>query len=128
MIKVNKKICKNCNKEQFIWSKGYCKPCAFKMKTSVCKIKKKYNFKPRKATGEKVMFLEIWEDRDHICINCNVFLGTEPNVSFFAHILAKGKHPQLRLVKTNIMLLCVDCHFAYDHQTKEKYDKRRKTI
>jgi len=71
------------------------------------------------------MFLEIWTEREHICTNCQCYLGDEPMAHFFAHILAKGKFPELRLVKTNIMLLCLDCHFAYDHGTKEQYNKRK---
>lgn len=50
-------------------------------------IKKKF----RKKTGEKELFLQIWESRDHYCANknCKIYLGEEPLVHYFAHIKSK---------------------------------------
>lgn len=85
-------------------------------------IKKKF---PKK-TGEAEMFKQIWEEREHICINCKVYLGEEPIVHFFSHIKGKGANPELRLDKDNIDLLCRDCHYARDFQGKDKFNKRTK--
>lgn len=81
----------------------------------------------RKTTGELAMFKEIFEEREKECTHCLKGLPYF-NVSHFAHIKAKGKHPELRLDKNNIRILCFDCHFAYDHQTKEQFEKRKKTL
>lgn len=82
--------------------------------------------KPRKPTGEKEIFKQIWEEREHICINCKVYLGEEPIVHFFSHAKGKGAHPELRLDKGNIDILCRDCHYARDFQGKEKFKGRTK--
>jgi hypothetical protein len=92
----------------------------------VIKVKKGLKKKFPKPTGEGQLFLEIWEERPHICINCKTPLGDEPKTYFFAHIIGKGRAPELRLKKINIMLLCFDCHRAYDQGTKEEYSKRFK--
>lgn len=70
----------------------------------------------RKATGEKDLFLEIWNERPHICSNknCQKYLGEEPLAYYFAHIKSKGAYPELRLEKSNLALLCWRCHQAFD--------------
>lgn len=80
----------------------------------------------RKATGEKNLFIEIWNERNHICSNCKIHLGNEPKTFYFSHIKPKGKYPELRLDKNNIQLLCYDCHYAYDFKTKEKFIERKR--
>jgi len=70
--------------------------------------------KNRKATGEKLLFLEIWEEREHKCSCCGRWLGEEPKPIFFSHLLAKGTYPSLRLVKRNIWLKCPEHHHAWE--------------
>lgn len=71
-----------------------------------------------RVTGEKEMFLEIWGERPHYCTNpkCRKFLGNEPKVHYFSHIKPKSVYPELRLEKTNIRLLCFQCHYDADHR------------
>jgi len=87
--------------------------------------KNSFRRKSLKPTGERDMFLEIWQERAHYCTNpdCRIFLGNEPKVHFFSHIKPKSVYPELRLQKTNIRLLCFDCHFATDHQGKKIRDE-----
>lgn len=70
--------------------------------------------KNRKATGERVVFLEIWEERDHTCSCCGKSLGDIPKPIFFSHLLAKSTYPSLRLVKRNIWLKCERCHMDWE--------------
>lgn len=77
-----------------------------------------------KVTGEKDLFFEIWHERDHICENCKRYLGEEAKTFYFSHIKPKSTHSELRLVKSNIQLLCRDCHYAFDFQGKEAFNKR----
>lgn len=81
-------------------------------------LKKKFP----KATGEKELFLEIWEERPHYCtnINCKEYLGEEPLTHYFSHMKSKGAHNELRLDKQNITLLCFDCHYIYDNGDRTK--------
>lgn len=81
--------------------------------------------KRKRATGERALFLEIWAERVHQCVNCGVWLGNEPRTHYFSHIKSKGAYPELRLQKSNIRLLCLTCHQAYDFGTQEQFDKLR---
>jgi len=56
----------------------------------------------RKSTGEAIVFYEIWNERQHICENCKIYLGNDARTWFFSHIKSKGKYPELRLEKNNI--------------------------
>lgn len=95
-----------------------CSDCVFKKnhdgltKQQYYALKQKK--KTKKATGEKSLFLEIWNERPHNCVKCGIFLGYEPKVYYFSHIKSKGSHPELRLDKSNIELLCFDCHQKYE--------------
>ncbi len=115
MIERKKKPCKGCGKPSFIWSKGFCKYCA---------PQKKYVYK-RKATGEREVFLQIWEEREHICEHCCDQLGDEPLAQFFSHKKSKKTYPELRLLKEWIDLFCFDCHYCRDHGTQAQFDARK---
>lgn len=71
------------------------------------------------ATGEKVMFLEIWEEREHFCAECGKHLGLLAAPIFFSHYLSKGSEPALRLDKDNIDLLCHEHHHQWDFGSKK---------
>ena len=71
------------------------------------------NKEKAKLTQEDFLFyLGIWEQRPHICYNCECYLGEEPLSLFFDHILEKGlaRYAHLRHVEDNICLLCWQCH------------------
>ena len=87
--------------------------------------KRKAQYKPKKPTGERELFLEIWNERGHYCENpkCRKWLGDEPVVNFFSHRKSKGAHPELRLVKTNIDLLCTKCHYNEDFGQKINWEE-----
>lgn len=80
----------------------------------------------RKLTGEGAIFKAVWLTRPHICVNCKEFLADPARSFYFAHIKPKSTHPELRLDIMNIMLLCLECHTAYDQGTKDQYEARRK--
>ena len=73
-------------------------------------LKKKF----RKPTGELALFYEIWLERAHYCEECIKYLP-EFSHYLFHHKQTKGAHPELRLIKTNIKILCFNCHNA-QHQ------------
>lgn len=79
----------------------------------------------RKSTGEKEVFMEIWNERPHICEHCNAPLQNPPLASYFSHNKPKSTHPELRLEKTNINLHCEDCHYVRDNGTEKEYNKRK---
>lgn len=126
-IAVKKKLCKgSCNEYRYIWAKGMCKQCYYIKNPPKQLNRTKLTYR-RKPTGEKKVFEEIWNERPHICVNCKDPLGNEAKTFHFAHIQSKKQHPELRLEKSNIALLCFDCHYQYDHGTKEGYNNRTKS-
>lgn len=83
-----------------------------------------------KATGELKMFAEVWNTREHKSEisgrDLSSFEGTSFFLNCFAHLYPKGKHPELRLVEENIMLLHIEEHYILDFGTtkhREMYVK-----
>lgn len=128
-MKSYKGICKECQKLTWINnSREICTECVYKKnhkgksKQQTAKENQKVKkVKPRK-TGEKELFLEIWEERPHYCENqlCRKWLGNEPKAINFSHRLSKGSHGEIRLEKSNIDLLCPDCHYTYEFGDRSK--------
>ena len=78
----------------------------------------------------KDLYAEIWEEREHRCCNCGVWIG-EPVVHNFSHVRSKGARPDLKFDKDNIEILCstvnqvnrVGCHSLH-HTNPKKYRER----
>lgn len=123
MLKVNyeKGICKGCGEIRYIVSKnkGLCSSCMKKRSFNLPK-KTHVKSKARKATGERELFLKIWEERSHYCQHCGMYLGEEPKSFYFSHIKGKGAYPELRLDPNNIELLCYECHHKWDFGDEKK--------
>ena len=67
------------------------------------------------------IFNEIWNESPRICKICQRVL-TVFNPILFHHLRTKGSHPELRLEKSNIVLLCDSCHMG-EHGFKPKLDR-----
>ena len=65
------------------------------------------------------LFMEIWGERPHICVKCGKKLGEEPKAIFFSHKKSRGSHPELKMDKNNIELLCSACHKLHDFNERE---------
>lgn len=143
-MKAEKSLCKVCGENT--WgnnSKGVCPECVYKRnhggksmrevsfeKMKQKELEQKASGSPKKrikvvfkkSTGEKELFEEIWGERAHYCQNenCNKFLGNTPNIQFFSHRKSKGARPELRLEKSNIDLLCCDCHHEWEFGDRNK--------
>lgn len=63
----------------------------------------------RKPTGERDLFLGLWNSRERKCVWCGKYLY-EFNVGYFDHIKVKSVYPELRLEPENIRILCLQCH------------------
>lgn len=66
-------------------------------------------------SGQRELFLQIWNERAHRCTVCSSFLGHEPLAHYFAHVLSKGAYPKFKLNPCNIVLMCLPCHSDFDH-------------
>lgn len=88
---------------------------------------RKLSKKKREPTGEGAMYKIIWNERPHVCTNCQIYLGDEPCAQFFAHIVRKSKGEQYRLDPDNVRILCMACHMALDQGTREQFSKRTRS-
>lgn len=80
----------------------------------------------RERQGDlRSLFEEIWSERSHYCEHCGLYLGSEPRAIYFSHQKSRGAHPELKMEKDNIKLLCQECHYALDFQSEEKYEARK---
>ena len=125
MIKPYKAHCKQCDCEKIITnSKGICPDCVFMNnhngKTRQQVYRERSKPKKHKKTGELAMFTEIWSERSHYCVKCFKWLGNDLKPIFFSHIKSKGAYPELRLDKSNIELLCANCHHVYEFGDRSK--------
>lgn len=129
-------VCKCCNKVGLLNSKGICAECVYKKnhggmsRQEVYKGKQKSKpLHSRKVTGEYELFLEIWNERPHVCENCGVpifFRNRKEFVKKFSHVKSKGAYPELRLDKGNIQILCDTCHSLWEFGDREEfYNKGR---
>lgn len=73
--------------------------------------------KVKQSNSQKELFIEIWEEREHVSELSGKYLGDEMNAWFFAHILSKGSNPQLKYNKENIMLVTQEEHWQLDQNT-----------
>jgi ribosomal protein S27E len=118
MITRKKKKCKECGNEDYIWSKGRCKPCA---SISYKKPGPSKNVKEKIDLDTK-FYEEIWSERPHYCEECDKSLGSKWERYMFSHILSKGSQPKLRHVKANINILCLECHQKWEFGDKKSMD------
>jgi hypothetical protein len=81
---------------------------------------KKISKKKQKGLGElklqtekdRAFYLEIWEEREHVCFESGEPLGNEPLTLFFHHVLEKGirRYKKYRYCKWNIVLITWRTH------------------
>ena len=66
--------------------------------------------KKKSKWSQKELFMEVWSERLHICVDCGRYLQ-EPKAHNFDHILTKWSRPDLKYDKNNIDIVCFSCHF-----------------
>ena len=121
-IKLNKKLCLDCETLQYIFSKGRCKQCASKSydpipkQTEQNKNKRKTD---RAGFGDFfVKHIQIIKDGNLSCQECGKRI-VEPNASNVAHVLGKGMHLEVATNDLNVLYLCglmrgEQCHSKFD--------------
>lgn len=105
MITRKKKVCKGCNTEQYIFSKGYCQRCT---------PKKPVKPKNKNAgTNQKFYEVALLESKDKTCENCDCEIPF-PSATNISHIISKGANSFVRSHPLNYFYLCHMCHNAYE--------------
>lgn len=128
-------ICRHCNRCGRLNAKEVCSECTYKSnhggKSRQQVQWERHCSKPikgRKITGEYDLFVEIWNERPHVCENCKdkiEFGSRREFVRKFSHIKSKGAYPELRLVKDNIEINCDICHNIWEFGDRENFYKRK---
>lgn len=113
----------NCTYNQF--GGGYCRNHQWCRKDKTIKFPnrtpiRKRSIKQTKILGEKKslqikdweFYLEIWDEREHVCFETDQYLGNEPQTLFFHHVLEKGirRYKKYRHCKWNIVLISWQVH------------------
>lgn len=88
-------------------------------------IKKKF----KKPTGEKALFDEIWEEREHKCQVTGKPIY-EFDIRLFSHILSKGAYGTYRLDKRNIWIVTPEIHHIWEFgdRSHPMFEKKREVL
>jgi len=77
------------------------------------KTKTKINYRSEKgkelAKQELLLFQKLFQERPPSCEYCGTEI-TVFNPTNYHHVRTKGSHPELRLVESNIVKICIECH------------------
>ena len=71
---------------------------------------KTWKKKKKPKWSQKELFMEVWNEREHKCVECNRYLTT-PRAHNFDHIKSKWSRIDLKYDKDNIQIVCFKCHF-----------------
>ncbi len=64
----------------------------------------------RKKKWQKELFIEVWNEVSPYCTECWKYIS-EPKAHNFDHIKWKWLHSELKFDKSNLRILCFDCHY-----------------
>lgn len=110
----------HCDQERYIVCKarGQCQWCSDAWKREQKKLKRKTGkLKIKKASGQLVVFLKIWNERPHVCQ-----VTGDPIPYFdiwgFMHLLGKKAYPRFILYEKNILLVKRSIHIKYDDRDR----------
>lgn len=79
------------------------------------KLRRKKNNQSNQYEEDWLFYInEIWNNRPHYCEVSGKWLGDEPKITFFHHILAKSKYPKFRYKSWNIAMIHPDIHNQYE--------------
>lgn len=113
-MQLKKKICNECNRLDYIFSKGRCKSCAYKSYFKKSKTKKVKN---NLSSWFNVQKSQI----PNFCEECGESLEMLVNSSYWtttiAHIVPKraNKYPSVATHPLNRMFYCDHCHNRFDN-------------
>jgi hypothetical protein len=120
MIQQKKKICKNCQTEQYIFSKGRCQRCAtiedskpLKRGTTIKKQteKNKVHRKSQSAIRDVYFDYHIRNCRSSEHSGTIIFFPTRANC---CHLFDKARHPSVQGNLINCIYLTLDEHTRFD--------------
>lgn len=125
MIPVKKKICKLCNKEEYIFSKGRCKMCASK-DYKIPKISPKKQKEKKEQSNIRDVYFTYHIEKCRKSEESGVPIY-EPNRTNICHILPKRTYKSVQAHFDNYIYLTLDEHTRFDKLLDEMdFDKLKK--
>ena len=128
MIPRKKKICKSCQKEDYIFSQGKCVRCAKNSYKKMAKV----SDKGKESIKVNKIYYQVQIDTNKaknkgkcICEECNKEIK-EPKGMNVSHIISAGANKALYLEPLNSFILCVPCHNRWefgDRQAMNIYEE-----
>lgn len=110
---IRRNVCQEPGCKYPVFSHRFCKYHSQKNKPTP---KKKFSRTTKKSSDsnqnhekDSEFYMEIWDERPHVCYETGVILQA-PYKTMFHHCLLKSKYPQFRYTKENILLLHPDVH------------------
>lgn len=113
MIKRKKKVCNECGKEDYIFSKGRCKPCAQKSYGKP-KAKKKFIAPISKGQADR---LAVYRKRKHKFMKANPYCKVCGKDATDLHHI-KGRIGKDLIDVDNFLAVCRGCHTKIEENPK----------
>jgi len=121
MIPRKKKICKSCQKEDYIFSQGKCVRCAKNSYEKMAKV----SDKGKESIKASKIYYQVQLDSNKIknngkviCEECNKEIK-EPKGRNVSHIISAGANKALYLEPLNSFILCVSCHNRWEFEDRQ---------
>jgi len=121
MIPRKKKICKSCQKEDYIFSQGKCVRCAKNSYEKTAKV----SDKGKESIKASKIYYQVQIDTNKvknkgkcICEECNKEIK-EPKGRNVSHIISAGANKALYLEPLNSFILCVSCHNRWEFEDRQ---------
>jgi len=123
MINKKKKICKECKKEKYIFSKGKCQNCTTTNTLKQTPLKKSFT-SIRKVTDRKIKKYKVTKEKRDVYFNHHIKKCrfseesfkpiNNPNKSNICHLFDKSRHPSLQDNFENCIYLTFKEHERFD--------------
>lgn len=111
----SRQLCTECTREkhrQSAESKGFTvkeKSNEFNTNFKTPKIKHRSEKGKEIVKAELLLFQKIFKERPPFCEWCKASITVFSPMNYH-HLRPKGSHPELRLVESNIVKICAECH------------------
>jgi hypothetical protein len=125
MILLNKKICKNCNKEKYIFAHHLCQECYKKLYSKSIK-KKKIIKQNNLILSQKKAFLSsflLWDGKNYLTGKKSLI--SDLKYYNFAHVLDKKNYQFFKYFPNDIVILTLSQHFLFDNYTEKDIEARK---
>lgn len=120
MIQKKKKVCKNCETEQYIFSKGRCQRCAtiedskpLKRGSTIKKQTEKNKAYRKSQSTVREVYFSYHIERCKVSEESGVNIYN-PNRANIAHIIDKGRHKSVQSHLDNFIYLTIQEHTDFD--------------